>query len=62
MPNIKDNWSADKHKFIHEVLLHDCKVGMWCTISATRIIGPIILDTVKSERYRGQIIEPLVKI
>jgi hypothetical protein len=59
MPKILANWSADKHRFIHEVLLFDCIVRMWCAISTTRIIGPIFLDTVNSDRYHGQIIEPL---
>ena len=58
MPKISANWSADKHRSICKVLLFGCKVGMWCAVSATRITGPIFLDTVNSERYHGQIIEP----
>jgi hypothetical protein len=35
---------------------------MWHAVSATRITGPIFLDTVNSERYHGQIIEPFFEI
>jgi hypothetical protein len=62
MPKISANWSADKHRFIQVVLLFDCKVGIWCAVSATRIIGPIFLDAVNSERYHSQIIEPFFEI
>jgi len=61
MPSISANCSADKTR-VYKVLLFDCKVGMWCGIHATRIIGPIFLDTVNSERYHGQIIEPYFEI
>ena len=62
MPKISVNWSADKHRSIYKVLLFDSIVGMWSAVSATRIIGPIFLDAVNPERYRGQIIEPLFGI
>ena len=29
--------------FIHEVPLRDVKLGVWCAMSATRIIGPIFI-------------------
>jgi hypothetical protein len=33
------------------------KVEVWCIVSATRIIGPVLfLDTVNSERCFGQIL------
>jgi hypothetical protein len=29
--------------FIHEVPLRDVKFGVWCAMSATRIIGPVFI-------------------
>jgi hypothetical protein len=34
---------------------------MWCAVSATRIIGPIFLATVNSERYHGQLFSHFFK-
>jgi hypothetical protein len=33
--------SVNPH-LIHEVLLHDVKVGVWCAVNDKRIIGPIL--------------------
>lgn len=39
--------------------LHDQKVGVWCAVSTTRIIGPIFFDeTVTSARYISNILKP----
>jgi hypothetical protein len=32
-------WSAENLHTIHEVLLHDVKIGVWCAISVHRIIA-----------------------
>jgi hypothetical protein len=31
-------WSAENPRHIHEFPLHDEKIGVWCAISASRII------------------------
>jgi hypothetical protein len=43
-------------------MLHDIKVGLWCAISVTRIIGFIFfLDATNSEGKIGQILTPLAE-
>jgi len=37
--------SAHNAVVMHNVPLHDIHVGVWCAVSATRIIGPIYLDS-----------------
>jgi hypothetical protein len=45
-------WSAENPHSIHEVPLHDVKIGVWCAISAKRIIVPVFFEeTIYSERY-----------
>jgi hypothetical protein len=35
-----------------EVLLHPVKIGVWCTLSARRIVGPVFFnETLNCERY-----------
>lgn len=52
-------WSTEKPDFVHEVPLHDQKIGVWCAVSAYRIIGPIFFDsTINSQRYRDGILTP----
>jgi hypothetical protein len=35
-------WSVDNPNTIHQQDLHDKKkIGVWCAVSATRIVGPI---------------------
>jgi hypothetical protein len=37
---------------IHKVLLHPVKVGVWCAVSARRIVGPVFFhETINCERY-----------
>jgi hypothetical protein len=35
------HWSAANPKSIHQVLLCDVRVGVWCAMSANRINGPV---------------------
>jgi len=52
-------WSTDNPHQVHEIPLHDQKIGVWCAISRTKIIGPIFFqDTVNSERYIANILRP----
>lgn len=52
-------WSSTNPHQFREVPLHDVKVGVWCAISASRVIGPIFFeDTINSNRYIEQILEP----
>ena len=56
-------WSTENPRIIHEVPLHDAKIGVWCAVSAKRIIGPIFFeDTINSERYRTQILAPFFQL
>jgi hypothetical protein len=52
--NIQNNrsWLVDNYTLIHPVPLCDTKIGVWCAINATTIIGPNFLSgTFKSESY-----------
>jgi hypothetical protein len=52
-------WSTENPHAVHEVPLHDLKVGVWCAISARRIIGPVFFhETINSERYVRLILSP----
>jgi hypothetical protein len=43
------DWSAENTVFFPEVPLHDIGVGVWCAISAARIVEPInIPETMNS--------------
>lgn len=56
-------WSTENPHLIHEIPLHDAKVGVWCAITAQRIIGPIFFnETVNSERYRANILAPFFQL
>jgi hypothetical protein len=53
------HWSAESPRFIHELPLHDEAIGVWCAISAHRIIGPIFYDdAVNAARYMNNILSP----
>jgi hypothetical protein len=45
-------WSSQHPHLIHEVPLQPVKVGVWCTVSATRIVGPAFFNkTINCKRY-----------
>jgi hypothetical protein len=37
-------WSAENSKLVHDLPLHDERIGVWCAVSAHKIIGPIFYD------------------
>ena len=44
---------------LFEKPLYDRKVGVWCAVSQTRIIGPIFFEnTINSQRYISDILQP----
>jgi inhibitor of nuclear factor kappa-B kinase subunit alpha len=52
-------WSDENPRSVHQIPLHDIKIGVWCAVSARRIIGPIFYhETVNSDRYVRHILEP----
>jgi hypothetical protein len=52
-------WSAENPRLIHRLLLCDEKVGVWCVISAHRVIGPMFYDNVLSAaRYVNNVLHP----
>jgi hypothetical protein len=47
-------WSVDNPNTIHQQPLHDQKIGVWCAVSSTRIVGSIFFETtVNSHVYMG---------
>jgi hypothetical protein len=38
-------WSSQNPYLTHEVQLHPLKVGVWCAVSARRIVGPVFFLT-----------------
>jgi hypothetical protein len=45
-------WSPVNSHLIHEVPLHDIKVGVWYTMNAKQIIGPIFYtEIINSDRH-----------
>jgi hypothetical protein len=52
-------WDAENPHVLHQRPLHDIKVGVWCAMSARRVIGPIFFgDTVDTDRHVSDILEP----
>jgi hypothetical protein len=52
-------WSSINPRQTFEVPLHDQKIGVWCAITASRIVGPIFFEnTINSERYVTDILGP----
>jgi hypothetical protein len=52
-------WSDENTHPVIQIPLHDMKIGVWCAVSARRIIGPVFYhETVKSDRYVRNILEP----
>jgi hypothetical protein len=39
--HLSGHWDTENPHAVHEVPLHDEKVGVWCAVSGRRIIGPI---------------------
>ena len=53
------HWAVENPHVIHEGQRNEQKVGVWCAISASRIVGPIFYEgTINSERYIAQILRP----
>ena len=47
------HWAIENPHVIHESPLHPVKIGVWCAISAQRIVGPIFFNqTVNTAQYR----------
>jgi hypothetical protein len=45
-------WSSQNPHLTPKVLLHPVKLGVWCAVSATRIVGPMFFnETVNCKRY-----------
>jgi hypothetical protein len=42
-------WSAENQHSVHKVPFHDVKIGVWCAISAHRIIGPVFFRELTEE-------------
>jgi hypothetical protein len=38
-------WATENPHELHEQPLHDRKIGVWCGVSVTCIIGPIFFDS-----------------
>jgi hypothetical protein len=52
-------WSSINPKQTFEVPLHDQKIGVWCSITASRIVGPIFFEnTINSEWHVIDILWP----
>ncbi|KAJ4437880.1 hypothetical protein ANN_13819 [Periplaneta americana] len=47
------HWAIENPHVIHEAPMHPVKIGVWCAISAQRIVGPIFFNqTVNTADYR----------
>jgi hypothetical protein len=45
-------WSSQNSHLTHEAPLHLVKVGVWCALSARRVMGPVFFnETINCERY-----------
>jgi hypothetical protein len=54
-------WSSINPRQSFEVLLYDQKIGVWCAITSSRIVGPIFFEnTINSERYVSDILRPFI--
>jgi hypothetical protein len=47
-------WSEKNPRFIHKLPLHDEKIGIWCAISAHRVIGPTFTNCYTYEGVVGR--------
>jgi hypothetical protein len=49
---MKLGFTTGVHRLTHKVLLLPVKVGVWCAVSARRIVGPVFFnETINCERY-----------
>jgi hypothetical protein len=54
-------WSSINPRQVFEVPFHDQKIGVWCAITASRIVGCIFFEnTTNSERYVSDILWPFL--
>jgi hypothetical protein len=54
-------WSATNPHEFKNTPLHDEKVGVWCTVSRSRVVGLIFFDdTINSERSYEEILYPFI--
>ena len=37
-------WFSENPHVIYETPLNDLKIGVWCAVSGTKIVGPIFFD------------------
>jgi transposase len=45
-------WSSQNLHLTHEVQLHPIKIGVWCPVSARRVVVPVFFnETINCERY-----------
>jgi hypothetical protein len=52
-------WSVENPHSVHQIPLHDIKIGVWCAVSARRIVGPILYhEIMNTDRYVWNILEP----
>jgi hypothetical protein len=55
------HWSTENPNEMVQAPLHPLKIGVWCALSKTRIIGPIYFtDTISAQRYK-EILEKFVR-
>ncbi|PSN32334.1 hypothetical protein C0J52_27339 [Blattella germanica] len=56
-------WTTENPHALKETALHSEKIGVWVSISKSRIIGPLFYDTtVDSDVYIDQIIYPFLSL
>jgi hypothetical protein len=44
-------WNSQNSHLTHAVQLHPLKVGLWCAVSARRIVVPVFYQKINCERY-----------
>lgn len=54
-------WSTENPHIVQEVPLHPIKIGVWCAVSARRIIGPVFFEgRVNSDFYVRTMLRPFL--